>query len=36
MSRRKKPAGEGYAYEFHGSYNEKAKQSVRQNVAADG
>jgi len=25
MKRKKKPAGEGYAYEFHGSYNEKAK-----------
>ena len=25
MKRKKKPAGEGYAYEFHGSYSEKSK-----------
>lgn len=25
MKRRKKPAGEGYAFTFHGSYSEKSK-----------
>jgi hypothetical protein len=25
MKRKKKPAGQGYTYEFHGSYREKEK-----------
>jgi len=29
MKRRKKPAGEGYAYQFHGSYSSKDKAETK-------
>jgi hypothetical protein len=29
MKRKKKPAGEGYLYAFHGSYNTKAKAEAK-------
>jgi len=29
MKRKKKPAGEGYSFEFHGSYSEKGKAQAK-------
>jgi hypothetical protein len=29
MKRKKKPAGEGYAYDFHGSYTSKDKAATK-------